>query len=71
MAHANKTSSANNITVREACSNALDAFWREVANMYPAATTGDLSPERTLQLDDAAQNAVHEWVVNNVRHGSL
>ena len=46
--------------------NALDAFWKTVAEQYPKATTGDLSPLVSFHLTQAAENAVKEWVWANV-----
>lgn len=45
--------------------DALDAFWKVIADRFPAAYTGDLSPERTIALDMAAERAVGEWIENN------
>lgn len=39
---------------------ALDAFWQVVAQRYPEATTGDLAPWPTIQLQIAAENSEHE-----------
>lgn len=47
---------------------ALDEFWSVVADAFPDAKSGDLSVERTFQLDKAAQEAVQEWVRNNATH---
>ena len=48
---------------------ALDAFWAVVAEHYPQARTGDLSPGTTLCLLNAAENAIKEWVDSNVKGG--
>jgi hypothetical protein len=45
---------------------ALEAFWEVIVRHYPQARTGDLSPERTIALDLAAEAAIQEWVRNNV-----
>lgn len=45
---------------------ALDAFWQVIVRHYPEATTGDLSPDRTIRLQLAAEAAIEEWVDNNV-----
>jgi hypothetical protein len=45
---------------------ALDAFWQAVASRFPDATGGDLSPRRALQLKLAAEDAIEEWIANNV-----
>ena len=44
---------------------ALDEFWEVVAEQFPSAHTGDLSPERTIALEIAAERAVEEWIENN------
>jgi hypothetical protein len=44
---------------------ALDAFWQEVVEAYPLARTGDLSPLTTTRLQDAAEQAIQEWINNN------
>jgi hypothetical protein len=48
-----------------------DAFWAVIARRFPAAISGDLSPERTVALSTAAEQAVSEWIENNVntQHG--
>ncbi len=45
---------------------ALDAFWDKIVEHFPEAKFGDLSPERTRRLQDAAVTAVEEWITNNV-----
>src|SRR4051794_20286269 len=45
---------------------ALDPFWDIVVEAYPSAMTGDLSPLTTTRLQAAAEDAVKEWVENNV-----
>jgi hypothetical protein len=49
-----------------ATDEALDAFWEAIVRRFPDAVTGDLSPLTTIQLGTAAQEAVQEWVANNV-----
>jgi len=51
---------------RQLTDQALDAFWQVIAKRYPEATTGDLSPWCTIGLQDAAEDAVNEWLDNNV-----
>lgn len=43
-----------------------DAFWQVIARRFPQAKHGDLSPERTMSLAIAAEQAVNEWIRNNV-----
>jgi hypothetical protein len=45
--------------------DASDVFWSVVADHYPPARTGDLSPSRTIAFENAAAEAVHEWIGNN------
>jgi hypothetical protein len=45
---------------------ALDAFWQVIARHYPQARSGDLSIRRTIALQIAAENALVEWITNNV-----
>lgn len=44
---------------------ALDAFWTVVVQHCPEATNGDLSISRTVALNDAACEAISEWIANN------
>jgi hypothetical protein len=48
-----------------------DAFWHVIARRFPHAKHGDLSPERTVALNRAQEEAVNEWIRNNVnpQHG--
>ena len=45
---------------------ALDAFWQVIVDQFPNATSGDLSPGATLTLSMAAEEAIREWIANNV-----
>ena len=45
---------------------ALEAFWEVIVQHFPHAKYGDLSPERTIHLCDAAATAIEEWISNNV-----
>jgi hypothetical protein len=42
------------------------AFWQVIANRFPEAKTGDLSPSATVRLSQAQEEAVTEWIANNV-----
>jgi hypothetical protein len=53
---------------REIANAALDAFWHIVAQRYPQAKTGDLSPSADMALQVAAEQAIAEWVSANVPH---
>jgi hypothetical protein len=50
----------------EHLADALEAFWKVIVSQYPQAKTGDLSIEHTCKLDRAAEDAVREWVANNL-----
>jgi hypothetical protein len=54
-------------TIQVLIDEALTAFWEVVVRHYPQAETGDLSPWATIKLTLAAENAVEEWIDNNVR----
>lgn len=45
---------------------ALDAFWQVIVDQFPNATSGDLSPGASLALGMAAEEAIREWIANNV-----
>ena len=47
---------------------AEDAFWNVICDAFPEATHGDLSPERTISFSNAVEDAVNEWINNNVPH---
>jgi hypothetical protein len=52
--------------LRKLADKALDAFWHVIAKHYPQATSGDLSPWCAISLQDAAEDAIEEWIDNNV-----
>ena len=52
--------------IRSITDEALDAFWKVLVKRFPQAKTGDLSPEPTIALQRAAEDAVSEWIDNNV-----
>ena len=52
--------------LRSAADEALAAFWEMVVRHFPTAETGDLSPWSAIKLQMAAENAIEEWVDNNV-----
>jgi hypothetical protein len=45
---------------------AVRAFGTALAKRFPAARSGDLSPERTIGLQVAMEQAAEEWIRNNV-----
>lgn len=57
-----KSSADLPVLVREA----IDAFWEKIVEHFPEARGGDLSPERTIRLQLMAEEAVKEWIANNV-----
>jgi hypothetical protein len=59
------------VEIRKLADQALDAFWDHVAARLPAAKTGDLSPDRTIRLQIAAEEAISEWIANNVAPETL
>lgn len=54
------------MSTQKVTDEALGAFWQIIVLHYPQATSGDLSPERSVKLQLAAQAAVGEWIENNV-----
>jgi hypothetical protein len=49
---------------------ALDAFWEVIARRFPQARFGDLSIDRTIRLQCVAEEAIAEWIDNNVPDAS-
>ena len=56
----------NNDELRHLIEEADIAFWEVIAKHFPEAKTGDLSIDRTIRLTIAEQEAVNEWIANNV-----
>lgn len=56
----------HHIDLTELTQKATDAFWEVICKAFPEATTGDLSPRATIKQDEGNENAVLEWVRNNV-----
>jgi len=52
--------------LRSVADEALEAFWQVIVQRYPQAETGDLSAWATMTLQTAAENAITEWVNNNI-----
>jgi len=52
--------------LRSIAAEALDAFWQVIVQRYPQAETGDLSPLTTINLEQAAEAAIEEWIWANV-----
>jgi len=56
----------HNVENESLVDEALHAFWQVVAEHFPQAASGDLSPLLTIRLKLAASDAVEEWVAYNV-----
>jgi hypothetical protein len=52
--------------LRSVTDEALEAFWHVPVQRFPQAESGDLSPWATITLSTAAENAIGEWIDNNV-----
>src|SRR5258708_40074623 len=61
-----KTASTPPASSPEPWEDGLDAFWDVIVRRFPEAKHGDLSPEGTIRLEDAAEEAVKEGISNNV-----
>ncbi len=48
---------------------ALEAFWHVIVQRFPEAKSGDLSTGQTLDLKRMAEEAIEEWIANNVTGG--
>jgi hypothetical protein len=53
--------------IEDVTKTAMEAFWNSIASQFPNAKTGDLSPDATVRLENAAEHAVSEWIDNNAR----
>jgi hypothetical protein len=54
------------IPISDVLREAQDAFWDAVVKRFPEAKHGDLSPGATVVLHDAEEEAIKEWIHNNV-----
>lgn len=52
--------------IAKVTTEAEEAFWAVVAKGFPTARAGDMSPFTAMASRTAMQNAVREWVSNNV-----
>ena len=57
--------------IRKLADEALDTFWQFIGQRHAEAKTGDLSPISTIRLQDAAEDAIDEWLVNNAPGASI
>jgi hypothetical protein len=53
-------------TIRAVAYEAMEAFWQVVVQHFLGAVSGDLSPCATIALRLAAEEALAEWIENNV-----
>lgn len=54
-------------TILADVADALAAFWERIAVSHPECKTGDLSPTAVCAFEEAAANAVQQWVETNRR----
>ncbi len=62
----------NKDVLKRVTDEAMDAFGEILVRNFPEATSGDLSPEITMQLVFAMEAAIKQWVSANVpkkKHG--
>jgi hypothetical protein len=45
--------------------DAQAAFWESIGRAYPEVTSGDFSPEQTMDFERACKQAVQGWLDNN------
>ncbi len=57
--------------IQHAISKGEEAFWAAVANEFPEATTGDLSPELVVEMNRILGRVVRAWVDANIEEASL
>jgi hypothetical protein len=48
-----------------AISEGSEAFWKAVAEAFPAITTGDFPPDETVRFEKAMRRAVNCWLAFN------
>ena len=51
----------------QVCEEVEVMMWEHIADQYPSATSGDLSPEAFIRLSESIELAVKEWVLNNTQ----
>lgn len=64
-AHMNTTYSDIQNRANTAINAARDSFWTTLRQQYPEITTGDLSPEMSVEFEDATARAAKEWIAHN------
>ena len=52
--------------IKEAILDAEECIWESIVDNFPEAEGGDLSIGATIDLSMAIENAITEWVSNNV-----
>ena len=52
---------------RDCAHSALDDFWSRVMKYFGNPSSGDLSPERAMALENAALDAIEEWWNSNCK----
>ena len=52
----------------DALAEAFDAFWQSIKKAFPDASSGDLSPDMTAELEKVGGKALTEWLDYNHSH---
>lgn len=51
--------------IESAARDAEDAFWKVIAEKFPAVTSGDFPPDASVEFDKAREKAVRLWLQIN------
>ncbi len=51
--------------LRNAIIEADIAFWEKISEAFPEIITGDFGPDETIRWDNACDDAVRTWLLNN------
>ncbi|WP_143279597.1 hypothetical protein [Burkholderia cenocepacia] len=51
--------------IEEAVEKAEEAFWFQLASMFPEVKTGDMAPEASFAFSQACKSAVKLWLQSN------
>ncbi len=57
--------------IADAVQDAEDAFWAVIAEQFPEADSGDLSPDAAFALTAAMEKAVRAWIDANITSQEL